>query len=53
MQDLDIGAIITAVLLVAGSAIALIAAIGLLRLPDLLTRMHASSKAGTDRKSVV
>jgi multicomponent Na+:H+ antiporter subunit G len=33
-------------LLLGGSAIALISAIGLLRLPDLLTRMHAASKAG-------
>lgn len=33
--------------LVLGAAIALLAAIGLLRLPDLYTRMHAASKAGT------
>ncbi|WP_292912641.1 monovalent cation/H(+) antiporter subunit G [Niveispirillum sp.] len=35
-------------LMVLGGAIfSLIAAIGVLRLPDVLTRMHASSKAGT------
>ncbi|GGE77383.1 monovalent cation/H(+) antiporter subunit G [Niveispirillum cyanobacteriorum] len=35
-------------LIVLGGAIfCLIAAIGVLRLPDVLTRMHASSKAGT------
>jgi multicomponent Na+:H+ antiporter subunit G len=30
-----------------GIALMVIAGIGLLRMPDLLTRMHASSKAGT------
>jgi multicomponent Na+:H+ antiporter subunit G len=43
----DLATYVVAVLLVAGAAITLIAAIGLLRLPDLLTRMHAASKAGT------
>lgn len=33
--------------LLAGTAFTLIAAIGLLRLPDLYTRMHAVTKAGT------
>lgn len=33
-------------LLLAGSAFTLLAAIGVLRLPDLYTRMHAASKAG-------
>lgn len=33
-------------LLVAGALFCLLAAIGVLRLPDLLTRMHAASKAG-------
>jgi multicomponent Na+:H+ antiporter subunit G len=37
----------TAVLLVAGGLFALIASIGLIRLPDVFTRMHAASKAGT------
>lgn len=34
------------VLLLIGSAFTLLAAIGVLRLPDLYTRMHAASKAG-------
>ena len=36
-----------AILLVLGAAFVLVAAIGLVRLPDLLMRMHASTKAGT------
>lgn len=40
-------AIATAALLLAGSLFALVAAIGMVRLPDLYTRMHAASKAGT------
>ncbi len=35
------------VLLIVGAAFNLIAAIGLLRFPDVFTRMHAASKAGT------
>ncbi len=34
-------------LLIIGSAFTLIAAIGLLRFPDIYTRMHAASKTGT------
>lgn len=34
------------VLLLLGAVFSLIAAIGVLRLPDLYTRMHAASKAG-------
>lgn len=33
-------------LLLAGSLFVLLAAVGVLRLPDLYTRMHAASKAG-------
>ncbi|MBB6483145.1 monovalent cation/H(+) antiporter subunit G [Rhizobium lusitanum] len=40
-------AIIVAVILVGGALFALIAAIGIVRLPDLYSRMHAASKAGT------
>jgi len=40
-------AVIVAVLLVAGSLFSLLAALGVLRFPDLYTRMHAASKAGT------
>tara|TARA_R110002020_G_scaffold39991_9_gene118351 strand:+ start:415 stop:753 length:339 start_codon:yes stop_codon:yes gene_type:complete len=39
--------LISALLLLIGSVFTLIAAIGLLRLPDLYTRIHAASKAGT------
>jgi len=34
------------VLLLVGAIFSLLASIGILRLPDLLTRMHAASKAG-------
>ncbi len=37
--------ILTAVLLLAGSAFFLVAAIGIVRLPDLYMRMHAAAKA--------
>ncbi|MEL6838267.1 MAG: monovalent cation/H(+) antiporter subunit G [Pseudomonadota bacterium] len=36
-----------------GGFFALIAAIGVLRLPDVLTRMHASTKAGTLGSSLI
>ncbi len=36
-----------AILMLAGSLFCLLAAVGLLRLPDIYTRMHAASKAGT------
>ena len=39
--------LIAAALVVIGSLFALVAAIGILRLPDFYTRMHAASKAGT------
>lgn len=42
LQNLAAGALI-----IVGAGFTLIAAIGLLRLPDLYTRMHAASKAGT------
>lgn len=37
----------TAIILVIGSLFCLIAGVGMLRLPDILTRMHAATKAGT------
>lgn len=40
-------AVLVAVLLLAGALFSLIAAIGIVRLPDLYSRMHAASKAGT------
>lgn len=39
--------LLVALLLVLGGAFAAIAGLGLLRLPDVLIRMHASTKAGT------
>ena len=38
---------IVGILLIAGSGFAVIAALGVLRLPDVLIRMHASTKVGT------
>jgi multicomponent Na+:H+ antiporter subunit G len=42
----DIIQIAAGLLLLAGALFAVVAAIGLVRLPDLFTRMHAASKAG-------
>jgi multicomponent Na+:H+ antiporter subunit G len=39
--------ILASLLLLGGGAFSLISALGVLRLPDVLIRMHASSKAGT------
>jgi multicomponent Na+:H+ antiporter subunit G len=38
---------LTAILWMAGSAFALLAAVGVLRMPDVFTRMQASTKAST------
>ncbi len=43
----EIAAYAAGVLLLIGAVFSLLAAIGILRLPDLYTRMHAASKAGT------
>ncbi|MCP8897052.1 monovalent cation/H(+) antiporter subunit G [Shinella daejeonensis] len=40
-------ALLVAAMLVAGGIFTFLAALGLLRLPDVYTRMHAASKAGT------
>lgn len=40
-------------LLILGAGFALLAAIGVLRLPDLYTRMHAASKAGAVGGSLI
>jgi len=40
-------ALIAATLLIVGSIFCLVAAVGMLRLPDTLIRMHAATKAGT------
>lgn len=37
---------LAAIVIVAGGIFGLLAAVGVLRLPDLYTRMHAASKAG-------
>ena len=42
-----IGNIFTAIFLLAGSALTLVATIGILRLPDVLCRAHALTKAMT------
>jgi multicomponent Na+:H+ antiporter subunit G len=39
--------VVTSILVLAGTFFALVAAIGMLRLPDLPMRMHAATKAGT------
>jgi len=39
--------IVTAVVWLAGSVFALLAAVGILRMPDVFTRMQASTKAST------
>ncbi len=43
----DLVLIITGVIMLVGAGFAVIATIGILRLPDLYTRTHAASKAGT------
>ena len=43
----QVAAYIAGVLLLVGAMFSLLAAIGMLRLPDLYARMHAASKAGT------
>ena len=43
----EIAAYIAGTLLIIGALFSVVAAIGLLRLPDLYTRMHAASKTGT------
>lgn len=40
-------ALLTAFLLVAGALFAALAGLGVVRLPDVYTRMHAATKAGT------
>ena len=39
--------VLTAILWIGGSAFALLAALGVLRMPDVFTRMQASTKAST------
>jgi multicomponent Na+:H+ antiporter subunit G len=39
--------VITSFLMISGSLFSLVAALGMLRLPDAIIRMHAATKAGT------
>ena len=41
------GEVLASVLVLAGSALALLAGIGLVRLPDVFARMHAATKTAT------
>lgn len=43
----ELAAYLAGALILIGAVFSLLAAIGILRLPDLYTRMHAASKAGT------
>ncbi len=45
--------VIVALMIIIGAAFSLIAALGLIRFPDVYTRMHAASKAGTLGSGVV
>ena len=49
----DIATFIGCAFLLAGATFALLGAVGVLRLPDLYTRMHAASKAGAVGGSMV
>lgn len=44
---------LTAVLLVAGASFVFVAALGLVRMPDIYIRMHAATKAGTLGTSLI
>ena len=46
-MELNLAALLAAVLILSGTLLCLVGAIGLLRLPDCYTRMHAASKAGS------
>lgn len=43
----ELAAYVAGILILVGGLFSLVAALGILRLPDLYTRMHAASKAGT------
>ena len=45
--------ILVSLFLIIGGLLSLVAAIGLIRLPDLFTRMHAATKTGTVGVSVI
>ncbi|MEM0947499.1 MAG: monovalent cation/H(+) antiporter subunit G [Pseudomonadota bacterium] len=45
--------VVAGVFVLLGGFFSLIAALGIIRLPDVLTRMHASTKAGTLASSLI
>lgn len=45
--------ILASVFLILGGILSLIAAVGVLRMPDIFTRMHAATKTGTVGVSVI
>lgn len=45
--------IVAGLLVILGGMFAFIAALGVVRLPDVLTRMHSSTKAGTLASSLI
>jgi multicomponent Na+:H+ antiporter subunit G len=47
MEEPAVTAIVVTLLVVLGVGLMLVAGLGIVRMPDLPTRMHASSKAGT------
>ncbi|TVR97776.1 MAG: monovalent cation/H(+) antiporter subunit G [Rhodospirillales bacterium] len=47
LGDQPVVDVLTGLLLLAGAAFTFIAGLGVLRLPDIMIRMHASTKAGT------
>ncbi|MEO0762533.1 MAG: monovalent cation/H(+) antiporter subunit G [Pseudomonadota bacterium] len=47
LETATFGEIVASTLLIGGALFALIAGIGLVRMPDVFMRMHASTKAGT------
>lgn len=53
MENNDIWMWLSAILMLAGSIVTLIAALGVLRLPDFFMRMHAATKAGVVGPSLI
>jgi multicomponent Na+:H+ antiporter subunit G len=49
----DVVSLLSVCLLLAGALFSFISALGMLRLPDVFTRMHAASKAGTAGSGLV
>ena len=45
--------VVAGLFVLAGGGFSIIAALGIIRLPDVLTRMHASTKAGTLASSLI